>query len=229
MASAKLLNFQLNTVIKTPRQICTRCLRPQSACICQWITPVVHATEVLILQHPLEIQHAKNSGRLLHLSLTGSRILLGERLDAREWDQALESPKYTVLLYPPTAIKGQALAPSPEASRMKDPNQVRLIVLDATWRKSRKMLHLNRALQLLPRLALDEVPRSRYLIRKAHKPGQLSTLEATCAALMQLGGDAGAFESLLNAFDGFVAQQARFSRPQLPQSLETTPRCSQTD
>jgi DTW domain-containing protein len=81
------------------------------------------------------------------------------------------------------------------------------VVLDATWRKSRKMLHLSPALQRLPRLALAEVPAGRYAIRKAHKPGQLSTLEATCAALAQLEGDAGRWQPLLAAFDRFVAQQ----------------------
>lgn len=212
----------------TQRQMCTQCLRPQSACICQWVRPVTHATEVLILQHPLEIHHAKNSARLLHMSLPGSRILVGESISAEAWTTALEVPKYTVLLYPPTELADHAPSAGPDPEQMKDPTQVRLVVIDATWRKSRKMLHLNPALQQLPRLALDAVPSSRYLIRKAHKPGQLSTLEATCAALMQLGGDATAFESLLTAFDGFVAQQARFSHLQLPQSPETTPRCSQT-
>lgn len=55
------------------------------------------------------------------------------------------------------------------------------------------------------------MPPSRYAIRKAHKPGQLSTLEATCAALAQLEGDAERFTPLLQAFDGFVASQMVFT------------------
>ena len=66
------------------------------------------------------------------------------------------------------------------------------------------------ALQRLPRLTLDDVPQGRYAIRKAHKPGQLSTLEATCAVLAQLEGDAVRWQPLLNAFDRFVAQQQTF-------------------
>ena len=80
-------------------------------------------------------------------------------------------------------------------------------MLDGTWRKSRKMLYLNPLLQQLPRLALQDMPASRYRIRTAHKPDQLSTLEATCAALAQLEGSAAPFLPLLAAFDGFVAQQ----------------------
>ncbi len=220
--------FTMTQYLKVQRPVCTQCLRPQSACICYLVKPIVQAIEVLILQHPMEIHHAKNSGRLLHLSLANSRLLQAETLDAASWDKALKEPKYTVLLYPHTALAGQAPAPSPDPENMKDLAKVRLVVIDATWRKSRKMLHVNPALQGLPRMTLDTAPCSRYLIRKAHKPGQLSTLEATCAALMQLGGDATEFDSLLHAFDGFVAQQARFSHLQLPQSPETTPRCSQT-
>jgi DTW domain-containing protein YfiP len=69
------------------------------------------------------------------------------------------------------------------------------------------MLYLNPLLHALPRLALRDLPASSYRIRKAHQPDQLSTLEATCAALSQLEGDAERLAPLLRAFDGFVAQQ----------------------
>jgi DTW domain-containing protein YfiP len=172
--------------------------------MCQWITPVAHAVEVLILQHPLEVDHAKNSARLLHLSLPNSRMLTGEAFDAAQLHAAAQAPKYTVLLYPQAAHDP---APIADPERLRDPAQIRLVVLDATWRKSRKMLHCSPGLQQLPRLSLDDAPASHYLIRKAHKPGQLSTLEATCAALAQLEGDADRFQPVLQAFRGFVAQQ----------------------
>jgi DTW domain-containing protein len=190
-----------------PRPTCAQCLRPQSTCICQWVRPTQHATELLILQHPLEEHHAKNSARLLHLSVPGSRMVVGEMFDDAALQALMSEPRYTVLLYPPTDYEGHT-APAPlDAYQLKDLTKLRLVVLDATWRKSRKMLHLSPALQRLPRLALDEVPAPRYAIRKAHKPGQLSTLEATCAALAQLEGDATRWQPLLAAFDGFVAQQ----------------------
>lgn len=170
---------------------------------------MAHQAEVLILQHPLEAGHAKNTGRLLQLSLPRSRMLTGETFEEAGLRAATgETPAYTVLLYPPTPQDDEAPALDPE--QLKDPSRVRLVVLDATWRKSRKMLHLNPLLRRLPRLSLDETPASNYLIRKAHKPGQLSTLEAACAALARLEGDAGRYQPLLEAFDGFVAQQLAF-------------------
>lgn len=192
------------------RAVCAGCLRPQATCICRFVTPTATACEVLILQHPLEAHHAKNSARLLHLSLPGSRLVVGEVLDDAALQVLMPDDKTTVLLYPPTDYEGHAAAAPLDAARLGDLQKVRLVVLDATWRKSRKMLHQNPALQRLPRLALDEVPESRYAIRKAHAPGQLSTLEATCAALAQLEGDAARWQPLLEAFDGFVAQQRVF-------------------
>jgi DTW domain-containing protein YfiP len=72
------------------------------------------------------------------------------------------------------------------------------------------MLHLNPALQTLPRLALSDMPPSNYRIRKAHAPDQLSTLEASAWALGQLGGDQAALAPLFDAFAGFVDQQAAY-------------------
>ncbi len=115
-----------------------------------------------------------------------------------------------MLLYPNTPddhAKDMSKAPVLEQSRLRDPAQLRLVVLDGTWRKSRKMLYLNPLPQQLPRLALQNLPPSRYLIRKAHAPGQLSTLEAACHALMQLEGNGEKYAPVLSAFNGFVEQQ----------------------
>ena len=201
------------------RAVCSHCLRPQSACFCEWITPVLPGfVEVLILQHPLETLQAKGSARLLHLSLANSRLVVGEVFDESVLtaDAAASGcPESTlnVLLYPalPSGLAAQALCKAqidavPSTRGVKKP-EVRLVVIDGTWRKSRKMLYLNAWLQRLPRLALQDPPASSYRIRKAHKPDQLSTLEATCAALAQLDGDACKYVPLLRAFDGFVEQQ----------------------
>lgn len=200
------------------RPMCAVCLRPRSTCICHWVTPVVHATEVLILQHPLEEHHAKNSARLLHLSLTNSRKVVGEAFDEPALRAALHVPKYTMLLYP-RAAPPLDQAPALDPVRLRDPASLRLVVLDATWRKSRKMLHLSPLLQGLPRLSLDDTLVSRYVIRKAHKPGQLSTLEATCAALAQLEGAAQDVRPLLAAFNGFVAHMHALGTLQRPPEL----------
>ena len=197
------------------RARCPSCLRAETSCICRWISPVAHAVDVLILQHPLEVHNAKGSARLLHLSLPNSRMLTGEQF-APDTLAALLADKHTVLLYPDTpGDRSLGIAPPPalDPATLLDPARLQLVVLDATWRKSRKMLYLNPRLQQLPRLPLRDTPASHYLIRKAHAPDQLSTLEATCYALMQLEQDAPRFVPLITAFDGFVAQQLSYVMP----------------
>lgn len=196
-----------DTFMKRAR--CATCLRAQSACICRWIARVEARAALLVLQHPLEVSNAKNSARLLHLSVAGSKLAVGERFDGAELDALLHADgRVPVLLYPDTP--GDAGLTAPPPFQETDAGRLRLVLLDATWRKSRKMLYLNPALQALPRLALREVAPSNYRIRKAHAPHQLSSLEAGALALAQLEGDDAAFRPLLEAFDGFVQQQAAY-------------------
>jgi DTW domain-containing protein YfiP len=199
----------MTPVSPSRRASCAACLRAQSACICAWVRPVAPRPALLILQHPLEVANAKNSARLLHLCVAGSALAVGERFDPAELDALLHADGRTpLLLYPETP--GVVAV---EADKLPPADQVRLVVLDATWRKSRKMLHLNPALQCLPRLALREMPASNYRIRKAHAPDQLSTLEASAHALGQVTGDMALIAPLFDAFDGFVQQQAAFVPP----------------
>lgn len=192
--------------IQPRRATCATCLRAQAACICAHVVPVANRAEVLVLQHPLEAGNAKNSARLLHLCLSGSVLAVGEAFDPVALHGMLHAGgRVPVLLYPATP---DAAAPVDDAL-LAEPGRMRLVVLDATWRKSRKMLYANPLLEQLPRLSLDAVPPSRYLIRKAHAGHQLSTLEATAYALARCEGSDG-YGPLLQAFDRFVAQQAAF-------------------
>lgn len=197
----------MNTMPRRPK--CATCLRPAATCICHLAVPAASAVEVLILQHPMEVENAKGSARLLHLCLPGSRIEIGEQFEAAALGAMLgANGRQPVLLYPDTpGDRSLGIAPPPPFSAALAPAGIQLVVLDATWRKSRKMLYLNPALQALPSLPLRDTPPSHYLIRKAHAPDQLSTLEATCYALAQLEGDEHRYDGVIAAFDGFVAQQ----------------------
>jgi DTW domain-containing protein YfiP len=198
----------MSAVPHPPRPLCSACQRPLRGCICRWVTPTDNLTDVLLLQHPLETGNAKNSLRLLQLSLARRRLMVGEAFVPDDLERMLcgtgpsAAGATPLLLYPQTP--GIPAAPAPEIDPARP---LRLVVLDATWRKSRKMLALNPLLQRLPRLALDAPPPSRYLIRKAHRADQVSTLEAVCHALSRLEGDSDRYLPLLAAFDGFVAQQ----------------------
>jgi len=206
------------------RPLCESCLRPEKTCICKFIRPVENRLSLIILQHPQEVYEAKNSARLLHLCLKNSRIHIGEDF-GEVFFRELESPiYYDVLLYPESpddaAINTHGTLKTTLNDLAVDDNlhnapSVRLWVLDATWRKSRKMMYVNPALQAMPRLSLQDCPPSIYKIRKAHSENQLSTLEASCYALQKLEHGAVNYSPILEAFAAFVAQRQAF----LPSSL----------
>lgn len=206
------MNTASITATSARRALCAACQRPRQTCICRWVTALPNQVEVLLLQHPMEVGNAKGSARLLHLSLANSRLEVGETFEPARLQAMLSPARRSVLLYPDTEDASLGLArPQPfDAAWLHEP--LRLVVLDGTWRKSRKMLYLNPLLQALPRLPLRETPPSHYLIRKAHLPDQLSTLEATAYALAQLENDINKYQPLIAAFDGFVAQQAGYVR-----------------
>ena len=191
------------------RPSCPTCLRAKTGCICHLITKVDTDIEVLILQHPLEVTETKGTARLLHLCLPNSQLLMGEVFDETQ----LLSSKKSILLYPITPEDHSlGIAPPPELNTtdLTSLNNIRLIIIDGTWRKSRKILCKNPYLQTLPRLKLADLPAGQYTIRKARKPHQLSTLEAACAALAQLEANTHKFEPMTQAFIGFnafIAQQ----------------------
>lgn len=208
------------------RERCPHCHRASTTCICALVQTIPHKAEVLILMHPMEVHEAKGTGHLLHLCLPRSRLLVGEQWPAETLNTWLDDDwarpgqpgqRHSLLLYPDTEAQDaclglQAPAPLPQPWPLP-PGQLRLVIIDGTWRKSRKMLFLNPALQGLPRLALQQVPHSRYVIRKAHQSGQLSSFEATAVALAQLESwpaDSLQVQALDQVFSRFMAAQMQY-------------------
>lgn len=165
------------------RTICPRCGFPQSVCLCAAIRPMTSRHRLIILQHPSEAAHAKNSARLIPLCLPDTRIWPGEsEADFAELiAQLAADPRPAYLLYP--AEPAQAVEPLSAQGRFPRSN---LILLDGTWRKAYRTYQLNPWLQKLPKLTFAAPPPSRYQIRKARQPGSLSTLEAAAWCLHHL-------------------------------------------
>ena len=200
----------MNKLSSTKRSTCPTCLRASSACICSCVAPLPTLTNITIIQHPHEQKHTKGTGRLLHLCLPKSQLLVEERL-SQDMQKNLQQEQQAVLLYPATE-EDVTIAPS-----MLVPEDTQLIVLDATWRKSRKMLHLNPMLAALPRLALPTpLPESQYSIRKAEKAQQLATIEAAALALEQIEPATKAWTHFQGVFKQFITQlqgqEAHFKR-----------------
>ncbi|MFL6629952.1 MAG: tRNA-uridine aminocarboxypropyltransferase [Vitreoscilla sp.] len=198
------------------RPQCDRCALPLRTCVCALVTRVPNDVDVLVLQHPDEAREAKGSARLLRLSLARCRVVVGEVFDAAALLALLDGDvSGSALLYPADTQR----APPPPGSRDVALRPARLVVLDATWRKSVGMLHANALLQSLPRWTVEPAAPARYgALRKTRRPEQLSTLEAACAALAEIEGAPARYAPLLDAFGRFVADGvARAGRTSPPQ------------
>lgn len=204
---------RLNGTSAQRRAACPRCLRPQATCLCALVRPTAHRTEVLVLQHPQEQRHAKNSVTLLRLSLARCEVVVGERFAPGVLEALLQRPGCdTRLLYPDVPA-----APAPLSPEATPGAPLRLIVIDATWRKSLRMLLAHPALAALPRLSLDAPAPTHYrTIRAARRTDQVSTLEATVQALALLEGPSFEAAPLLDAFGCFVNGVADRRRAMAP-------------
>ncbi|VVO31949.1 tRNA-uridine aminocarboxypropyltransferase [Pseudomonas fluorescens] len=180
------------------RSQCPRCLRPETHCLCPLIPQLDSRTRVLLLQHPSEVNHALNTARLAALGLINAELIVGEVFE--DLPELLNQPGYQArLLFP--GDDAQAL----QAYTSTD-QPLLLVVPDGTWRKARKLLHLNPLLAALPRVTLAQGAVSRYRLRKAPGPGALSTVEAIVQALQVLESPT-SFEALLRPFEALIDGQ----------------------
>ena len=180
------------------RPHCPRCLRPTTHCLCALIPHLDSRTRVLLLQHPSEVGHALNTARLAALGLNNAQLVVGEVFD-----------DLATLLNPP-GYRARLLFPADDAEPLHayapDDQPLLLVVPDGTWRKARKLLHLNPLLAALPRVTLAEGGVSRYRLRKAPGPGALSTVEAIAQALDILEAPA-SYAPLLRPFEALIEGQ----------------------
>ncbi|WP_286718481.1 tRNA-uridine aminocarboxypropyltransferase [Thalassolituus sp. UBA2009] len=159
------------------RRHCEQCRRPLSVCLCPYIHVLSSPVELIIWQDPTEARHPLSTAPLLHKSIAGSRLLVADCLQPQDIFAAGEQST-TALLYPFT--HKPALA---EDARI---HIRQLLILDGTWRKVRRLLHLNPWLNDLPHIALTPQQPSGYAIRASQQRGGLSTIEAGVSALQWL-------------------------------------------
>ncbi|MEC7940736.1 MAG: DTW domain-containing protein [Pseudomonadota bacterium] len=185
---------------------CPQCRKALKACICQWVTPLESNVEFIILQHPSEEHRPMGTARILSLSLKNSVTIVGEDFsDNEQLNNMLADEQYQhVILYP-----SEHSVPVESVTR---PNkQLRVILLDGTWKKAFKMWQVSSNLHALSTVHLPKDLKGNYRIRKAPSENSLSTVEAGYHLLNLLEGDRD-FSPLLTAFD----QMIQFQINQMP-------------
>ncbi|MBU2098853.1 MAG: DTW domain-containing protein [Gammaproteobacteria bacterium] len=188
---------------QTSRQRCNQCMRPLRVCYCARIPGRQNNSwPVVIVQDVRESGHAIGTARMTALSLSDCQLMTINP------DNCIDSPALDalrllqpVLIYPgENACDMATLAALPKAP---------LLFIDASWRRSRKILHTQPWIAQLPRYALNMDASSRYRIRQQPTPSSLSTLEAVVYTLQQLEPDPGRFDTLLATMDWVINQQIK--------------------
>ncbi|WP_257287252.1 MULTISPECIES: tRNA-uridine aminocarboxypropyltransferase [unclassified Endozoicomonas] len=183
------------------RAQCQRCERPLQFCICQDLQLEQACCELLILQHPDEVKHPLNTARILKLGIKNCKILVGEDFNENPHLKILLENKKGCLLFP-----GDGALQSSEYQKIHGLPDV-CILLDGTWRKARKILHLNPQLQSLPWISLSENLESSYRIRKTPHQSALSTVEAAVCLMRVFSGDPRVHQNCLDSFRTMIDRQ----------------------
>jgi DTW domain-containing protein len=159
------------------REVCYQCFWPKRECWCPHIKKIPNQTKFIFLMHPKEFKYEKaGTGRLTHLSLTDSEILMGVGFDDHyRMKELLTDPQY----YPMVLYPGErAVNLSKEPLIWPSEKKLLLFLLDGTWSCAKKMMKLSTCLHDLPRLSFEVKTRSKFLIKQQPQEYCLSTLEA---------------------------------------------------
>ncbi|MFT5033718.1 MAG: DTW domain-containing protein YfiP [Bacteroidia bacterium] len=179
------------------RAICSNCERPQTTCICDALITMECNYQLIILQDPTESRHALSSAPILEKSIRNTRLLIGEIFDPEkiigpDWQSC------SVLIFP----SEHAVTANP----LRDSQISTVILLDGTWKKARRLMHLNPWLRELPTFALQPDQLSKYKIRKSPRTDGLSTIEAAVCVLNELQPEKD-FSGILAAFHKMIELQ----------------------
>ncbi|MBR7887848.1 DTW domain-containing protein [Marinomonas sp. A79] len=161
------------------RRLCQHCCFLISMCVCPWRPTVSTRLHILVLQDPKEAKHAKNTVTLLQLALPLSVecVSIADQANVGKVLQEKDPAKWRLLFPSDNAMPVESLSLG-ESTAIEG-----LIVLDATWRKAKKLYFTESLLQAFQSISFEQPPASQYAIRKAPKEGALSTLEACAYAI----------------------------------------------
>ena len=205
---------------------CPRCLQPDFSCFCSWLKPLDPRIEFVILIHPIEVKRRRIvTGRLSHLSLVGSKLIMGQTFngDSRILELLADPTRHCVMLYPGRQSANLSMM-SEEARRVLIPAGKRLtvFVIDGTWSTAKKTVNQSGDLAKLPRICFTPSKPSNFRVRQQPRPDCYSTIEAIHEVIDLLGPAAGfeigtrRHDQLLDIFSQMVDRQIELANSGKP-------------
>jgi DTW domain-containing protein YfiP len=195
------------------RRLCRTCLQPDFGCYCAQVRRFDPGMKFAILIHPIEFHRRIATGRLSHLCLENSELIMGHDFSADVRVNALLADRrwFPVLLYPGGASRNLTPMTGVERAALLPRDRRPLVfVVDGTWATARKMVRLSANLNRLPRVCFTPPRLSNFRVRRQPKPFCYSTVEAIHHTIELLGPacgldlSGGEHDHLLRVFDHMV-------------------------
>ena len=163
------------------RTVCYKCYRPQTSCMCTYITPIHTKTQFVILMHPKEFRKTKNgTGHFTNLSLENCSILVGiDFTKDKTINKIINNPKNACyVLYPST----DSINLNQDTIGKEEKNTV-LFLIDSTWPCSRAILTASPNINNLQKVSFTHTKVSHFTFKEQPKEYCLSTMESTLCVL----------------------------------------------
>lgn len=169
---------------QTNRSVCYTCYRPQTSCMCRYITSIDTTTRFVILMHPKEFKKTKNgTGHFTNLSLKNCEIHIGiDFTDHAAINQIINDPSnicYT--LYP-----HECSINLNETSIGDEKRNLVIFLIDSTWPCSKAILKASPNIDALQKLSFTHTEISKFIFKEQPQAYCLSTMESTLCVLKLL-------------------------------------------
>lgn len=203
------------------RVLCYKCVQPDYSCYCADLKPFDPKISFVILIHPIEVQRRIATGRMSHLCLKDSHLIMGQDYsDNGQVNRLLQDPSYeSVVLYPGVRSKNLSHLNGIQRQQVFDSNKkLRIFVIDGTWNTARSMMNQSQNLKDLPRICFDPPGPSNFRVRKQPREGCYSTIEAIHHTIELIGESQGfaletkAHNNLIEVFTKMIDQQVEFTQ-----------------
>lgn len=160
------------------RPYCPRCHYPKKTCICEHIRTTKTTLDVVIIQHPKEALHAKNTAKLVALSIPSATIINAEDTHAMRALSHQCSTQQTLLVYPSDTSLPIELITEKEKQSLST-----IILIDGSWKQAFGIVKQHPWLASLNAVHFTHAPASDYVIRHTSLSHALSTLEAAAYSI----------------------------------------------
>ena len=156
------------------RRYCLGCGVPRKLCLCNQVEVSRIEPPIIILRHPEERSKTVSTVSLIKQRYPQVLVKEGEIFSPlRHENMALMFPDADTEMDPLSRNGASNAAGSLDSLG----EQKTFVLLDATWRKAKRMLHENTWLTALPRVSIEPAALSDYLLRKVPSANALSTVE----------------------------------------------------